>query len=126
MIATIGNEKEDFEKLENALIEIYIKSLEEGRKKIEPVDYPYELIPQMALTPREAFYSRKKKNVKIEESIGKICGENIVPYPPGVCMIAAGEIIPQEIMDYLKYCKKEGMEITGVKDPKFEYIQIID
>ena len=126
MIATIGNEKEDFEKLENALIEIYIKSLEECRKKIEPVDYPYELIPQMALTPREAFYSRKKKNVKIEESIGKICGENIVPYPPGVCMIAAGEIIPQEIMDYLKYCKKEGMEITGVKDPKFEYIQIID
>lgn len=126
MIATIGNEKEDFEKLENALIEIYKKSLEEGRKKIKPVDYPYDIIPQMVITPREAFYKRDRKNVKIEEAIGKICGENIVPYPPGVCMIAAGEIIPQEIMDYLKYCKQKGMEITGVKDPKFEYIQIID
>ncbi|MEE0248374.1 aminotransferase class I/II-fold pyridoxal phosphate-dependent enzyme [Peptacetobacter hiranonis] len=127
MITTIGNEKQDFEKLENALIKIYKKSLKENLKKIEPVDYPYELIPQMALTPREAFYYKKaKKNVKIEEAIGKICGENIVPYPPGVCMIAAGEIIPKKIMDYLKYCKKEGMEITGVKDSKFEYIQIID
>ena len=55
-----------------------------------------------------------------------ICGENIVPYPPGVCMIAAGEIIPKEIMDYLKYCKQKGMEITGVKDNNFEYIQVID
>ena len=41
-------------------------------------------------------------------------------------MIAAGEIIPQKIMEYLKYCKQEGMEITGVKDPDFKYIQIID
>lgn len=126
MITTIGNEKEDFEKLETALIEIYKKSLKEGCKKIEPVDYPCEIIPKMELTPREAFYSRKKKNVKIEDAIGMICGENIVPYPPGVCMIAAGEIIPKEIMDYLKYCKQKGMEITGVKDHNFEYIQVID
>ena len=126
MITTIGNEKEDFEKLEKALVEIYKKSLSEERKKIEPVDYPYEIIPQMSLTPREAFYSRKKKNVKIEDAIGMICGENIVPYPPGVCMIAAGEIIPKEIMNYLKYCKQKGMEITGVKDSNFEYIQVID
>ena len=126
MITTIGNEKEDFEKLENALLEIYQKSLSKERKKIESVDYPYEVIPKMALTPREAFYSRKKKNVKIEDAIGMICGENIVPYPPGVCMIAAGEIIPKEIMDYLKYCKQKGMEITGVKDNNFEYIQVID
>lgn len=41
-------------------------------------------------------------------------------------MIAAGEIIPKEVMNYLKYCKQNGMEITGVKDSKFEYIQIID
>lgn len=126
LITTIGNEKEDFEKLETSLIEIYKKLLKEGRKKIEPVDYPYEIIPKMELTPREAFYKKSKKNVKIEDAIGMICGENIVPYPPGVCMIAAGEIIPKEIMDYLKYCKQKGMEITGIKDYNFEYIQVID
>ena len=126
LITTIGNEKEDFDKMEKALINIYEKSLVERREKIEPVDYPYEIIPELAITPRTAFYSRKKKNVKIEDAVGMICGENIVPYPPGVCMIAAGEIIPKEIMDYLRYCKQKGMEITGVKDPNFEYIQIID
>ena len=126
LITTIGNEKKDFEKLEKALINIYEKSLDERREKIEPVDYPYEIIPELAITPRTAFYSRNKKNVKIEDAVGMICGENIVPYPPGVCMIAAGEIIPKEIMDYLKYCKQKGMEITGVKDPNFEYIQVID
>lgn len=126
LITTIGNEKEDFEKFEKALINIYEKSLDEEREKIEPVDYPYEIIPELAITPRTAFYSRNKKNVKIEDAVGMICGENIVPYPPGVCMIAAGEIIPKEIMDYLKYCKQKGMEITGVKDSNFEYIQVID
>ena len=83
MITTIGNEKEDFEKLEKALVEIYKKSLSEERKKIEPVDYPYEIIPQMSLTPREAFYSRKKKNVKIEYAIGMICGERSSPISTG-------------------------------------------
>lgn len=126
LITTIGNEKEDFEKMENALVEIYEKSLFEEKEKIEPVDYPYDIIPEMIVSPRTAFYSRNKKNVKIEDAVGMICGENIVPYPPGVCMIAAGEKIPQEIMDYLKYCKHKGMEITGVKDSNFEYIQVID
>ena len=35
MITTIGNEKQDFEKLENALIKIYKKSLKENLKKIK-------------------------------------------------------------------------------------------
>lgn len=124
LITTIGNEKNDFNKIKEALVSIYEKSISEGQKRINPIDYP-NIDPKIKLNPREAFY-KEKINVKIEESIGKICGENIVPYPPGVCIIAAGEIIQKEIIDYLKYCRNKGMEITGLKDSNFEYIQVIE
>lgn len=124
MISTIGNDKNDFKKMKDALVSIFEKAILEKRKKIEAIDYP-NISPKIVFNPREAFY-KEKINVKIEESIGKICGENIVPYPPGVCIIAAGEIIQKEIIDYLKYCKKEGMEISGVKDSDFKYIQVIE
>ncbi|WP_300279751.1 aminotransferase class I/II-fold pyridoxal phosphate-dependent enzyme [Peptacetobacter sp.] len=124
MISTIGNDTNDFKKMKNALISIYEESNLKGRKKLNAINYP-NISPKIIFNPREAFY-KEKINVKIEESIGKICGENIVPYPPGVCIIATGEIIQKEIIDYLKYCKKEGMEISGLKDSKFEYIQVIE
>ena len=123
MICTMGNEREDFEKMEVALEKIYLKHATD--RPIEFIEYP-DTSERMVLTPREAFYSRNVKSVEIDKSEGMICAENIVPYPPGVCMIAAGEKIQRDAIEYLKYCREKGMNICGMKDENFEYIQIID
>ena len=112
----------EFDKLKEALIDIE-KSIK-NKDILRDVDYPME-IPKKILTPREAFYSNKK-SVKINDSIGKISGDYIIPYPPGIRLVSPGEIITKEIIDYILQCREKGMNVSGVKDSSLEYIQIID
>ena len=86
--------------------------------------YPEE-IPIKAINPRDAFYS-EKKTIKMEDSIGKISGEYIIPYPPGISLISPGEIITTEIITYIQEGVKNGMIVSGIKDANLEYIDIID
>ena len=122
LVSTIGNDSDDFNSLETALNEIIIKH--KNNKQIERIDYPNN-IPVKKITPREAFY-KEKKSVKIYESIGKICGEYIIPYPPGISLTSPGEIITKEIIDYILFCKDKGMSISGLKDSSLGQIQIIE
>ncbi|MCC0647092.1 aminotransferase class I/II-fold pyridoxal phosphate-dependent enzyme [Clostridioides sp. ZZV15-6598] len=122
LICTIGNSTQDFISLETALDDIVVKEFKSI--KLDNIKYPVD-IPQKILTPREAFY-KTKKSVKIYDSIGKICGESIVPYPPGINIISPGEIISKEIIDYLKFCSSKGMVISGLKDITLNFIEIID
>ncbi|WP_317852251.1 hypothetical protein [Paraclostridium sp. AKS81] len=66
------------------------------------------------------------KNVKIENSIGKISGEYIIPYPPGVSLVSPGEEITKEVIEYIIECKSKGMNVNGVKDSELRFIQVID
>ncbi|MGO0907203.1 aminotransferase class I/II-fold pyridoxal phosphate-dependent enzyme [Clostridioides difficile] len=122
LICTIGSCTQDFISLETALNDIVVKEFK--TTKLDNIKYPVD-IPKKILTPREAFY-KIKKSVKIYDSIGKICGESIVPYPPGINIISPGEIISKEIIDYLKFCSSKGMVISGLKDITLDFIEIID
>ena len=93
-------------------------------KNIELINYPNS-IPVKKLTPREAFY-KDKKSVKIYESVGRICGEYIIPYPPGISLISPGEIITKEVIDYILFCNEKGMNVSGLKDYNLGQIQIIE
>ena len=123
LITTIGNTREDFIKLEKALLEID-KNYYKSENILNEIDYPIE-IPKKILTPRQAFYMNKK-NVKIEDSIGRISGEYIIPYPPGVSLVSPGEKITREVINYILECKSKGMNVNGVKDSELRLIQIID
>lgn len=122
LICTIGNDRADFERLEYALEDISLNHI--SNKNLEHIKYPIN-IPVKKLSPREAFYN-DKKSVKIYDSIGKICGEYIIPYPPGICLVSPGEIITKEVIDYILSCHKKGMSISGMKDSNLEYVQIIE
>ena len=57
------------------------------------------------ITPREAYFAEKEV-VSIENSLGRICGEVIAEYPPGIPLLILGEKISQEQINYLKENKK--------------------
>jgi len=122
LISTIGNTKGNFDKLKYSLNEI--DKMKKENKLLKTIKYPTTL-PKKLMSPRDAFYS-DKIDISINESIGKICGEYIIPYPPGVSLISPGEEITKEAIDYVLNCKKLGMSVNGVKDENLEYIQIID
>lgn len=122
LISTISNKKEEFDVLRDALFEIEDKYRRETILK--DIEYPLS-IPEKKLNPREAFYT-DTKSVKIEDSIGKVCGEYIIPYPPGISLVSPGEIITREVIDYILYCKEKGMNVSGVQDRNLENIVILE
>lgn len=78
----------------------------------------------MALLPWEAIY-KIKEEVRMENCLGRICGEMIVPYPPGIPIIMPGEIINKDITDYALECRNKGIKLSGIKDASLKYISVI-
>ena len=87
-------------------------------------DHEY-INPEVVLTPQEAFYS-SKRSMPMEESSGKICAEFVMCYPPGIPILAPGEKITREILDYISYAKEKGCFLTGTEDSKIENINVVE
>ena len=69
----------------------------------------------MAASPQEAFYA-EKESLPIEDTAGRICSEFVMCYPPGIPILAPGERITKEILDYIQYAKAKGCSMTGPED----------
>ncbi|MFT9497018.1 aminotransferase class I/II-fold pyridoxal phosphate-dependent enzyme [Anaerosolibacter sp.] len=122
-VATIGNERNDFDRLAHGLLNI-----KDGKgiahKRIETPLYSYQL-PKMKLTPRQSIYM-KKTTVDFTDSSGKISGEYIIPYPPGIPILCPGEELTTEVIEYTKALKKNGIQIIGLEDTTLQKINIIE
>ncbi|WCJ34685.1 Arginine decarboxylase [Euphorbia peplus] len=99
--------------------------IETKKAKVNSGEYvPFADI-SMCLTPRDAFFANKRR-VSVRESIGKVCGELICPYPPGIPITVPGEIITESAMDYLLDVRRKGAVISGASDPHLNSIVICD
>ena len=80
--------------------------------------------PKVVLAPQQAFYSEKKL-VNLEDAVGGVCTEFVMCYPPGIPILAPGEEITKEIVDYIKYAKDKGCFLTGTEDLDVNRINIL-
>lgn len=120
-IISAGDRLLDIERLVSALYEIkrlYTKD------KAGMLEQEY-INPEVVLAPQKAFYS-SKKSIPIDESVGKISGEFVMCYPPGIPILAPGERITNDILDYISYAKEKGCLLTGTKDMNIENINIVE
>lgn len=117
---SVGDRKKDIERLVSALSEIrrLYKKDKTGLMKHEYIN------PKVLLTPQEAFYSQKE-SIRIENSKDRICTEFVMCYPPGIPILAPGELITQEIIDYIHYAKKKGCFMTGPEDMEISYVNVL-
>lgn len=120
-IISVGDRELTIERLISALYEI--KRIH-SKDKSGMFDHEY-INPEVVLTPQEAFYSNKKC-VPMKESDGCICAEFVMCYPPGIPILAPGEKITTEILDYISYAKEKGCFLTGTEDVKIENINIVE
>ncbi len=120
-MVTAGDRAFEIERLVSALSEI--KRIH-GKDKVGMLKHEY-IDPEVALTPQKAFYSNKK-SVSLKEGIGHIAGEFVMCYPPGIPILAPGERITGDIIDYIIYAKEKGSSLTGPQDMKVENINIVD
>lgn len=117
---SIGDRMRDIERLVNALADI--KRLYE-KEQLPMISGDY-IQPEVVLSPQEAFYSDKKL-VPIRETVGRICAEFIMCYPPGIPILAPGERITSEIVDYILYAKEKGCSLQGTEDIEANSLNVI-
>lgn len=118
---TAGDRAFEIERLISALSEI--KRLY-GKDKVGLLTHEY-IDPEVVLTPQKAFYSDKKA-LSLKDCVGHISGEFVMCYPPGIPILAPGERITGEIIDYIVYAKEKGSVMTGPKDMKVEHINVVE
>ena len=70
--------------------------------------------PQVVVSPQEAFYA-EKEHLPLLETSGRVCSEFVMCYPPGIPILAPGERITEEILDYIVYAKEKGCSMTGTR-----------
>ena len=120
-IISAGDRALEIERLISSLSEI--KRLY-SKDKSGMFDHEY-INPEVITAPQKAFYS-KKRSVPINESSGMVCGEFVMCYPPGIPILAPGEKITDEIINYINYAKEKGCFMTGTQDMKIENINIVE
>lgn len=110
------NIEEEFEVLYDVLNKCDLQELREKHNKISTLD-----IPKAKILPYEAF-AKEKTIASIYDSEGSICGEAIVPYPPGVPIVMPGEVITRDCIEYIDYCIKNNMSVLGMQDDRCKII----
>ncbi|MGY1704329.1 hypothetical protein ACI79C_07130 [Geodermatophilus sp. SYSU D00697] len=76
------------------------------------------------MTPREAFFARAEQ-VPAAEAVGRVAAEMVSPYPPGVPVLAPGQRIGQEVVDYLTSGVRAGMLVPDAADPSMETLRVV-
>lgn len=119
-IVSFGDNEFAIERLVSALADI---KRTYKKDKAGMIDHEY-IEPDVVMTPKKAFYSNKEL-VPLKDSNGEISQEFVMCYPPGIPILAPGERITKEILDYIKYAKEKGCSLTGTQDEKMEFINIV-
>lgn len=117
---SVGDRKRDVERLISALSEIR-RRYRRNRAGIMSQEY---FNPKVVTTPQKAFYS-EKESLPLKETVGRVCGEFIMCYPPGIPILAPGERITKEIIEYIEYAKAKGSSITGPEDINIERLNVL-
>ena len=117
---SVGDRERDIERLVGALAEIE-RLYSRANEQMPVREY---IPPEVVVSPQSAFYGDKEA-VLLENSAGKICSEFVMCYPPGIPIVAPGERLTKEILDYILFAKEKGCRLTGTEDLNIEYINVL-
>lgn len=117
---SVGDRECDIERLVSALAQIRT-----SRRRSKSKAFSKEFIsPKVALSPQEAFYGQKEQ-VPLSKALGRVCCEVVMCYPPGIPILAAGEVVTEEIIEYIKYAKSKGCSMTGTEDISVSKLNVL-
>ncbi len=117
---SVGDREPDVERLVTALADLQRRYKKE---RTGLLDHEY-ISPVVAAGPKQAFFG-KKQSLPIQETEGRICSEFVMLYPPGIPILAPGERITREILDYIRYAREKGCLVTGPEDMGISRLNVL-
>ena len=107
----IGTTEEHIRRLLKALNEI---CSEQGdfRKGAVPEDHTAMLTIRLERTG----VPESKVSMPVMDCAGRVCAASIIPYPPGIPLACPGEILTEEVLEYISDLRSMGEKVIGVSE----------
>ena len=121
-LATLADRKEDFDRLADVLIPILKKRQEQRRESATALSW--SVTPERGISMRDAYFA-KTEMVAADDATGRISADLIAPYPPGVAVVAPGEVLTKEILDGLRASKEAGVRIAYATDATLSTYRVV-
>jgi len=121
-LATLVDTPDDFRALSDALIPILKER--QGPRRESATALSWSVIPERGISMRDAYFA-KTEMVAADTAAGRISADLIAPYPPGVAVVAPGEILTSHILKGLKSSKDAGVRIAYATDPTLESYRVV-
>ena len=84
----------------------------------------WALRPETAMSPRDAFFPPSEL-VAADEAVGRVSAELAAPYPPGVAVLAPGEVVTAEVVAALQAEADAGTRIAYCRDPSVRKLLVV-
>jgi lysine decarboxylase len=121
-LATLADNAADFSVLANSLVPI-LKTLQ-GSPRPTQTSLSWSIVPTVAVSMRDAYFA-ETEFVSAGQVIGRISADLIAPYPPGVAVVAPGEVLTEQIVTGLSVTQKAGVRIAYASDPTLATYRVI-
>jgi arginine decarboxylase len=120
---TIGDTPATVAKLVNALREL--SKQKRPALQIAAEVAPPAGLPKLVISPREAYFAHARV-LPIEQAVGHVVAENVIPYPPGIPLLVPGELMEQKHLDYLQFIMSKGSSVVGTEDKTVKTLRIVE
>ena len=121
-LATLADTEADFQTLAMKLVPI-LKKLQ-GAPRESATALSWSVIPQIATSMREAYFAQTEM-APAESAVGRTSADLIAPYPPGVAVVAPGELLTEQIVNGLVASQKAGVRIAYATDPTLKSFRVV-
>lgn len=121
-LATLADTAQDFTRLAAILIPVLKELTTTPRETATALSW--SVIPQKGISMRDAYFA-KTEMVSAKDALGRISADLIAPYPPGVAVVAPGEILTAQIIDGLSASKSAGVRIAYATDSSLTRYRVV-
>ncbi|MDV3220090.1 aminotransferase class I/II-fold pyridoxal phosphate-dependent enzyme [Intrasporangium sp.] len=121
-IVTLADRDDDVERLVAALTRA-IESHRDRPRAIVPA-LAWSVEPVTVTSPRTAFLG-PHETVRADEAVGRTCAELIAPYPPGIPVLAPGELVTATAIESLRSALSHGTRVAYAADASLATLRVL-
>lgn len=119
-LTSLMDTKEGLDRLTDALIEVDA-GLEAGEVRDSSVCPVY---PKIKLKIAHAL-STTGEPVEWKDAAGRVSAEFVYIYPPGIPLIAPGEILEEDLINKIIDYKNKGLSVQGLRDESLKTVRVV-
>ncbi len=121
-LATLADSTVEFDELAQALIPILTALQKNPRSTATSLSW--SVVPKVSISMRDAYFAETEM-VAADQAVGRISADLIAPYPPGVAVVAPGELLTKVIIEGLAATKSAGVRIAYTTDPTLTTYRVV-